>query len=238
MIRIAVCDDDPENLEYMRGKIAEAFKKRMAAEEIETVLFNSGTDIVNAQVVGQTDIVFMDIELGENELGFDVARKLVRQKRNLAIVYMSNHDYYISKSFVCRPLGFVRKHHAAEDLEVVMEEAYQYLQEESRKICFFNNSKPLELPANEIRIVEVFNHDLRIEFESGKELVIRDQLNKHLTELEENGFVLVRRGIAVNVRCIEKIDGAIMFTTSGKTYQVGRDKMNEVKRQWMKTKYL
>ena len=183
MIRLAICDDDNENMSYMKEKINEAFIKSGYNDEIIYNLFNTGEELVNAHIANELDIVFMDIELENKSIGFDVARILCRQNKNIAIIYMSNHDHYVTKSFVCRPLGFIRKKYASEDLKMVMDEIKLYLGEEYRTITFNNNTKRVELNANDIYSVEVFNHQLRIVLKNNKDITIRDQMVKHIEEL-------------------------------------------------------
>lgn len=238
MYRFAICDDDAENLKYMKEQICAVFMNSDNHAELDISLFQTGEDIVNAYVAEQIDVVFMDIELENNTLGFDIARKLCRQKRNTAIVYMSNHDHYVTKSFVCRPLGFIRKHYAKEDLEMVMDEIMRYLKEECTTLTFYHNTKSVTLDINEIYAVEVFNHDLRISLKNNKEITIRDQMLKHISELEENGFVLIRRGIAINVRYIEKIDSSILTMINGNQYTIGRENISKVRQQWLNNRFL
>ena len=48
MIRLAICDDDNENMSYMKEKINEAFIKSGYNDEIIYNLFNTGEELVNA----------------------------------------------------------------------------------------------------------------------------------------------------------------------------------------------
>ena len=72
MIRLAICDDDNENMSYMKEKINEAFIKSGYNDEIIYNLFNTGEELVNAHIANKLDIVFMDIELENKSIGFDV----------------------------------------------------------------------------------------------------------------------------------------------------------------------
>lgn len=238
MIRLAICDDDNENMSYMKEKINEAFIKRGYNDEIIYNLFNTGEELVNAHIANKLDIVFMDIELENKSIGFDVARILCRQNKNIAIIYMSNHDHYVTKSFVCRPLGFIRKKYASEDLKMVMDEIKLYLGEEYRTITFNNNTKRVELNVNDIYSVEVFNHQLRIVLKNNKDITIRDQMVKHIEELEENGFIQVRRGIVVNSRYIKNIKEANLIMDNGEMYPIGRENVTKVKQQWLNKRLL
>ena len=238
MIRLAICDDDNENMSYMKEKINEAFIKSGYNDEIINNLFNTGEELVNAHIANKLDIVFMDIELENKSIGFDVARILCRQNKNIAIIYMSNHDHYVTKSFVCRPLGFIRKKYASEDLKMVMDEIKLYLGEEYRTITFNNNTKRVELNVNDIYSVEVFNHQLRIVLKNNKDITIRDQMVKHIEELEENGFIQVRRGIVVNSRYIKNIKEANLIMDNGEMYPIGRENVTKVKQQWLNKRLL
>ena len=238
MIRIAICDDDAENLQYMKEKICVAFEKNCDKEKLDILVFSTGSELIEANIATKLDVVFMDIELENNSLGFDVARKLCEQRKNIPIVYMTNHEHYVTKSFVCRPLGFVRKHYAMEDLDMVMKEVMRYLTEEYKAMIFYNNTKTVKLYVNEIYVVEVFNHELIISLVNNKTISIRDNLSGHINELEENGFILVRRGVAVNVRYINKIEGDVLTLSNGEKYSIGRDNISKVKQQWLDKRYL
>lgn len=237
-MRFAICDDDTENLQYMKEQICVAFEKNCDKEELDISVFSTGRELIEANIAAQVDVVFMDIELENNSLGFDVARRLCEQRKNIPIVYMTNHDHYVTKSFVCRPLGFVRKHYAKEDLDMVMKEVMRYLREEYKVMTFYNNTKTVELYVNEIYAVEVFNHELVISLANKKSISIRDSFSGHINELEENGFVLARRGVAVNAKYIKELEGFDLTLSNGVKYSVGRDHINKVKQRWLDKRYL
>ena len=71
------------------------------------------------------NIIFMDIEFGDT-IGFQVARRLSMQDSQLAVVYMTNYEHYITEAFVCRPLGFIRKSHAEDDLQIAGQEIRRF----------------------------------------------------------------------------------------------------------------
>ncbi|MDD3240485.1 MAG: hypothetical protein PHW47_10495, partial [Lachnospira sp.] len=62
MYRFAICDDDVENLKYMKEQICAVFQNNENHAELDISLFQTGEDIVNAYVAEQIDVVFMDIE--------------------------------------------------------------------------------------------------------------------------------------------------------------------------------
>ena len=85
---------------------------------------------------------------------------------------------------------------------------------------------------------EVFNHQLRIVLKNNKDITIRDQMVKHIGELEENGFIQVRRGIVVNSRYIKNIKEANLIMDNGEMYPIGRENVTKVKQQWLNKRLL
>lgn len=79
----------------------------------------------------KADIYFLDIEFGE-VYGMDVAKIITRMNRNAGIVYITNYEEYAIKAFVCRPLGFIRKKHDAEDIKVTMDKIISYMNDVER----------------------------------------------------------------------------------------------------------
>lgn len=61
-----------------------------------------------------------------------VAKIITRMNRNAGIVYITNYEEYAIKAFVCRPLGFIRKKHDAEDIKVTMDKIISYMND---KMC-------------------------------------------------------------------------------------------------------
>lgn len=92
----------------------------------------------------KADIYFLDIEFGE-VYGMDVAKIITRMNRNAGIVYITNYEEYAIKAFVCRPLGFIRKKHDAEDIKVTMDKIISYMNDKNVLYTFKNNRNTLVL---------------------------------------------------------------------------------------------
>lgn len=69
-------------------------------------------------MVDNIDVYFIDIEYGDVS-GLDVARALERIRPNNGIVYVTSHEQYASSSYVCRPLGVVRKLCIENDIDMM-----------------------------------------------------------------------------------------------------------------------
>lgn len=110
-INIAICDDDENIMKRIVPVIESVYKEKYAEKGVGISFFyyRDGDKLVDNYIRDNIDVVFMDIELDNNVSGFEVAKRLGTIITDPGIVYMTNYDQYVYESFVCRPLGFIRK---------------------------------------------------------------------------------------------------------------------------------
>lgn len=115
----------------MKALILQTFQ---LPQPVECVIYLNQEQILKCYREDKIDIVFMDIEFGDT-IGFQVARRLSRQDSQLAVVYMTNYEHYITEAFVCRPLGFIRKSHAEDDLQIAGQEIRHFIGRNTAGLC-------------------------------------------------------------------------------------------------------
>lgn len=229
MITFAICDDDIQYMEHVPDIIIDEYKKETSLdEECRCILFQSGKELVEKAREENIDVFFVDIECGEM-LGFDIARELLKDRKDLGIVYITNHDHYVYNAFVCRPLGFIRKNAIDADIKIAMMNIVEYLEDKKRKITFESKNDSLSLYVSEIVVVEVFLHRLQITT-IDRILEFNGTLSKYETLLESYGFIKISRSIWVNKKYITKVEGDQIYLCNRIIYTISRRKVKEVKR--------
>jgi DNA-binding LytR/AlgR family response regulator len=198
----------------------------------ECVLYSTAEAMLQSFQKDGIDIFFLDIELDEGQLGFDLARQLCNIQPNTPIIYMTNHAHYVSKAFVCRPLGFIRKKYIEQDIRQPMMEAIRLLSEREAVIEFKNGKKELQINISKVYAIEVFNHRMDIILRD-QTLKIADQLSHYIQELENHGFIIVRRGVMLNLAYVQSINGYVASLYNGKTYEMSKDKAEDIRREWL-----
>lgn len=233
MIRFGICDDDREYMNSITGIICDVFEKMNTFNEPgECRLYDSGEALIEKFIEDEIDIFFLDIECGAVS-GFDIARGLLRRRRDLGIVYITNYRHYMSKAFVCRPLGFISKSDIEEDIIPVMRSIMEFLEDKKRSITIETSKGLQQLYVRDIMAVEVFNHKLQIVLED-KMFEQKGQLSRYESQLFECGFIKIARGILVNRKSIDKINGNELQLVNGMKYTISRRRMNEVYQMWRK----
>lgn len=230
MIKFAICDDDKEFSDAFRIELLEEFNKRYTDEETKVVYYQTAQECLSRINEDSIDVYFIDIEYGE-VLGHDVARVLDKTRPNIGIVYITNHEYYVYSSFVCRPLGFIRKKSSAHDLKMTLDSVSEYLKKQNKVFTFRDGRKEININGNEIVSLGVSDHYLEIEMLE-KSIVLRDKLERLEKELCNNGFVRISRSCIVNMKYIESINDTDVNMSNGSVLHSSEKKKSQVYYSW------
>ena len=182
------------------------------------------------------DIIFMDIEFGD-VIGFQVARRLSMQDSQLAVVYMTNYEHYITEAFVCRPLGFIRKSHAEDDLQIAGQEIRRFIGQKYSQFVFGGGTAVVEVPLYKVYAVEIYGHDMVILL-ADENIRVRDKLMRVEDELEAHDFVKISRGRMVHLKYVTAIEGKTVRLHENYEFAVSADKISMLKSRWLAYKML
>ena len=229
MYRILVADDEGIMLEAFKNIISGTFGDSCIIETAKT-----GRAVTEIAETFHPDIVFMDIELGDDS-GFKIADRLRDISDNTGIVYITNHEIYMKDAFVCRPLGFIRKDNLENDFLRAAGEINRFLAGRKKKILFKDGVKEVPVSLDDIIMVEVYDHDVVIVREGGN-IQVKDKLKRVEDELLNHDFVKVARGRMIRLKYISKIDKGECCLYNGDRYAISDSRISEIKESLLKYK--
>lgn len=232
-VRFAICDDDKVYAEKMKALILQTFH---LPQPVECVIYLNQEQILKCYREDKIDIVFMDIEFGDT-IGFQVARRLSRQDSQLAVVYMTNYEHYITEAFVCRPLGFIRKSHAEDDLQIAGQEIRRFIGQKYSRFVFGGGTAVVEVPLYKVYAVEIYGHDMVILLDD-ENIRVRDKLMRVEDELEAHDFVKISRGRMVHLKYVTAIEWKTVRLHENYEFAVSADKISMLKSRWLAYKML
>ena len=215
-VRFAICDDDKTYAEKMKALILQTFQ---LPQPVECVIYLNQEQILKYYREDKIDIIFMDIEFGD-VIGFQVARRLSMQDSQLAVVYMTNYEHYITEAFVCRPLGFIRKSHAEDDLQIAGQEIRRFIGQKYSRFVFGGGTAVVEVPLYKVYAVEIYGHDM---------VILLD---------DENIRVKISRGRMVHLKYVTAIEGKTVRLHENYEFAVSADKISMLKSRWLAYKML
>ncbi len=106
MIRVAICDDEPATLNYLREQISKDFDQ--LGFEISLDSFSNGTEFMKDLERNTFDIVFLDIKMQDIN-GFEVAKRLRDLSDSTQIIFVTTKDGLVYDSFDYQPFYFIPK---------------------------------------------------------------------------------------------------------------------------------
>ncbi len=145
------------------------------------------------------DILFLDIEL-KNENGIDIARYCRENGyRNINIVFVSSHNSYVYDTFEVRPIAFIRKEAISEDLK----KCVSLIDRKRSKTKILINDTLVNLL--DILYIESEANYVYYRLKNGLSIKSRTKLSKIEKELERYNFMRCHTSYIVNAEHITKI---------------------------------
>lgn len=146
-MRIAICDDNRAVAEELRNDI-------LKLQNISADVFEQPDALIFSAGDAPYDIIFMDIELGE-ESGIRLSEKLLNMNPDAQIIFISGYDDYYLDVYDVNHIYFLRKPVKEEKLRAALERAYQNLSaNETQYIDITNRRNVIRIPQNRILFME------------------------------------------------------------------------------------
>ena len=216
-MNIAICDD--------RGPDARALQDMLSsmAENIAIEFFDTGQGFLDAAVKRRYDLVFMDVFL-KGASGIDVARQLSAVSPATRVVFTTCSDAHAVEAFSVRALHYLVKPFTQSDITEVMERMKLVVQPrapESTLTVRIGNDV-YTLSQSEIMRVESSNHKTNIFMRNGSVYSIWLPFRKVADQLNKD-FLVISRGVAVNMRHIVKWQSGNCQMSDGVSYLLSRN---------------
>ena len=131
-MKIAICDDT----KWERERAAELINAYSGFDRpVNVEVFSSGTDLLKVAIDDKKkfDIVFMDIQLGDEEMGHDIGVDLKDAYPQALIIYMSSFRGYEHAISNAEPLMFLHKPLSQEEVNKALDRAMKRISMLSRK---------------------------------------------------------------------------------------------------------
>ncbi|MBR1737996.1 MAG: response regulator transcription factor [Firmicutes bacterium] len=226
-LNIAVIDD----LESDRRNISEYIDSYFTGKNIgavHTEPFGNAEGFLKVYRKGEFQIVFLDICMDEMN-GLDLADRLRKGDRNIAIIFMSTTRDFVFKSFPFQPKGYLCKPFEYEAFTEVMDRTLRDISAVEKFLKISIPHDEIEVEISEIFSVLSNNHSTEMKMITGEVY----QCNMLFKEIEdvleaEPNFLICNRGVIVNMDYTSQIKDDIIIMQDGTTYPIRRRGRKEI----------
>lgn len=228
-LKIAVCDDEQEVLGLLAHEIRKTF--RALAPGTTVTEFQDEKQLFAELTAGKLyDVIFLDIDMPKAN-GIDLAVDLRKAGTKSLIIFVSNLEGHVYRSFAAKPFRFIRKSEFRKELPEAAEAVLKEFAGENVGILLKNGNNLIRLNPYRIVYAESKGKLLEIHYEN-RSIELTCQISALEKELEGYGFIRIHKGYLVNYRFIFRINKEDLTLDSGVLLPVSRLRMQEVKSQY------
>lgn len=228
-MNVAICDDDLDIVKKINEEIRNIF--RDLKEEVQIYTFTSGIGLVGSveEDYKNYDIILLDIDM-PGISGLDVAKKLRDNNDDVIIVFVSSHEKYVFDSLEYRPFRYIRKNRIMEELKLAIRAACVLYKKNAKKyILIKTDDGEYRIEQSDIYYIEMVKRKLHIHLTDNKVLAIWKSMKDFYKNVENEEFVKIHSGCAVNIKYIREYSKYDVTIDNGEKLLASRSGIKELK---------
>ena len=236
MLKIALCDDSPVELDRIQSFISEY--KTKSKDEIYFEAFISPVEFLSKISSGAFfDLVFLDVLMPVIN-GIDVAKEIFKSNKLTQIIFLTSSREFAADSYSVAALDYIIKPINAESLDRAMSRFFEKYQKiKSDELVIREKSTISRIPLHNLSYVEVLDHHLIYHLSNSYTIRCRQSLSEIEALLIKNGkFIRTSRSFIVNMDYVAKIEPGHILMDDGSSVSVSRANFKAVSDAYLKYK--
>jgi DNA-binding LytR/AlgR family response regulator len=219
LVNIAICDDSIDAIESLNEEISKYRSSRSVKAAVKEAA--SGKELLNLATIDKFDIVFLDIDMPEQN-GFEVAARLNSIAPYASIVFVTYMQNLVFKSFEFTPSGFLVKPVNQEIFAKTLDRIINKIEERSMSKTVSVKLKgggEMKVRCSDIMYIESIKHYKKIQ--------ARDKSFECCATISDcmllsEGFAQIHRSFLINLNYIWIVDAHGITLVNGVTLPIGR----------------
>lgn len=232
-MRIAICDDMPEQLELIK-KVTLEYGFYNDSYEIDT--FNKSYDFLDAHEKETYDLVLLDICM-PGMLGTEVAKEIRTRKDKTEIIFLTTSNEFAIDAFEVNAVHYLLKPFTQIAFNQAVDRAMQRIDQKLTKMMYLKCPKGVvhSVDKNSISYIESSAHRQSVILNDGTTIETVQtllELYQTLQELSNGQFITPYKGFIVNQHAISTIESDRITLKSGKIIPIPRRTFNIIKQTY------
>ena len=235
MLRIALCDDDREDLARLERDVLAFRAAHHPDTEFELRAYASGADLLAATAGGERfHIILLDVVMPLCD-GIETAREIRLADKAVKIIFLTASAEYALDSYDVRAFSYLLKGGPKGKLFDVLREAAQEIEDASgRYILVKARTGLVRLQFHSVAYLEVIGKTIVFSMTGGE----THQMYGTLSEVEEaflaqERFLKPHRSYLINMDHVRKLSERELIMTDDGRVPISKANFNEVKRRYI-----
>ena len=223
-MRLAYCDDEEIQLEYMR-RLAENWAKQ-AGVSLTYCAYQSAEELLFENMEGYPfDLLILDIDMHGMD-GMALARKIRERDVKIPILFLTNKREYVFEGYEVQALRYLLKPISEEKLFPLLNEVHTAARGEVQSLILSVDGEHCKIAVSDILYLEADGHYVRIRTVK-RDYMVKKAFTELAEELEE-GFVATHRSYLVNLLHVERVQRTECILFDGSSIPVSRNSYKAV----------
>ena len=199
--RIAICDDEQNQIEYITSIVASWSNHKGHSCEIRTFA-SAEAFLFEYEEDKAYDILLLDVEM-KNMNGIELAKRIRKDNNRAEIIFITSHFEFVGEGYEVDALHYLIKPISAEKLTQVLTKAAEKISVEPPSVVISCEGETVKLYEADIRYVESFLHYIVIHTKD-KEYKIKENMSVFENKVSDD-FYRIHRSYLVSLKHITRI---------------------------------
>lgn len=222
MIRIAICDDEPDVSGQIRSMVADFFRRKNM--EVMISQFTCGKELLEDN--SEIDILFLDIRMKQMD-GMETARKLRLRHFKGFLIFITVLKEMVFESFEVQAYDYLLKPVEETHFEKTMERLLASIQNASEAVLFIQRGyESSMIPFADIVFCEIIDRKVYLHLTSDEVVDFYDRM-EHLEKKLDSRFFRCHRSFLINLQYLKSYKNKTAYMENGKEIPVSRLRSKE-----------
>lgn len=199
--KIAICDDEQNQIEYITSIVASWSAHEGHGCEIRTFA-SAEAFLFEYEEDKAYDILLLDVEM-KNMNGIELAKRIRKDNNRAEIIFITSHFEFVGEGYEVDALHYLIKPISAEKLTQVLTKAAEKISVEPPSVAISCEGETVKLYEADIRYVESFLHYIVIHTKD-KEYKIKENISVFENKVSDD-FYRIHRSYLVSLKHITRI---------------------------------
>ena len=228
-LKVAICDDEQSQIEYM--SLAVSAWAKANAHHCELAAFSSAEAFLFEYSGNNNfDILLLDIEMS-GQSGVGLARQLREDGNRSEIIFVTSHFEFYGEGYEVDALHYLIKPIEQEKLFAVLTKAAERLAVAPCSLILNCDGETVKLYERDILYVEASLHYVLIRTVE-REYKVKENLSVFAERLSED-FFRTHRSYLVSLKAVIRISRTSVFLEGGFEVPLSRGKYDEINRAYI-----
>lgn len=232
MLRIALCEDEQHQLDWLQETVTIWGKKGKKA--IHLNVFKTAKDLLRYyQTAGQYDVVLLDINMEVGISGMEAAQAIRKLDEEVFIIFITANKDYLTKGYEVEAFRYLLKPIQQDGLFSALDGVVAKLEAKEHEVILIPALDGYaKVALSDVLFIESRGHFMKFHLEKGV-MEMRRTLSSMEQTLGTKGFIRSHRCYLVNLRRIFRLKEDHCLLDNGQRVPVSRKQYPVVKKAFM-----